>query len=222
MGFWNSNKDIEKKTKEQAQQIDRAAANQKAPSVLAGSDPVKPGSVVSSALESKDGERAASCKSPCMNVRTEEGLIERYGVIRSALGKGTVIQGKLSFDTPVRIDGSLTGDVYSSQVLIVGETGNIEADIEVDALIVMGKVRGKIKARKRVELWSGGLLEGEITTPALVIEENSKFNAQCCMQSATSSLNSEKLAPRERPVDNKAPSAKSPGTTEAPKEVRLH
>lgn len=108
--------------------------------------------------------------------RPEEVLTERFGKARSALGEGTIIQGKLSFDTPVRIDGKLSGEIFSSKVLIVGPAGLIDAKIEVAALIVLGSVKGDITATERVEIWTGATVEGKVRTSNLVIQEGSHFS----------------------------------------------
>ncbi|MBX7138479.1 MAG: polymer-forming cytoskeletal protein [Oligoflexia bacterium] len=109
-------------------------------------------------------------------------LQARFGKARSALGAGTVIQGKLSFDTPVRIDGKLSGEVFSSDALIVGEKGQMEAQIEVSALVVQGIVKGRITARERVVLMKGGRIEGNVFTPLFQIEEGATFNGRCSMK----------------------------------------
>jgi cytoskeletal protein CcmA (bactofilin family) len=109
-------------------------------------------------------------------LKPEDVLTERFGKARSALGEGTVIQGKLSFDTPVRIDGKLSGEIFSSKVLIVGPSGHIDATIEAACLVILGSVKGTITASERVELWAGASLEGVVTTPLLVIQEGSAFS----------------------------------------------
>jgi cytoskeletal protein CcmA (bactofilin family) len=114
---------------------------------------------------------------------------ERYSKLRSALGAGTVIQGKLSFDTPVRIDGKLSGEVFSSKALIVGETGSIDADVSVASLVVMGHVSGNIKATESIELMKGGSLEGDIESPSLLMEEGARFNGNCSMGGSKKSYN---------------------------------
>lgn len=105
------------------------------------------------------------------------------GKVRSALSAGTVIQGKLSFDTPVRIDGKLSGEVFSSKVLIIGETAQIQATLEAASLIIMGKVTGDIKATEKIQVCKGAVLEGAISAPAVVIESGAVFNGKCEMTS---------------------------------------
>jgi len=114
----------------------------------------------------------------------EERLLERFGKTRSALGPGTVIQGKLTFDTTIRIDGKLSGDVFSSKAIIVGKSGTIDAQIEVAVLVVIGRVKGEIRASERVEIIGGGYVEGTVETPKLVIEPGAVLNGACRMSAA--------------------------------------
>lgn len=113
----------------------------------------------------------------------EKVIEDRYGSkIRAALGAGTVIQGKLSFDTAVRIDGKLKGEIFSSKALIVGPTGNVDAQVETASLIILGDVKGNIKVTEKIEIFAGGKLEGTISTPSLVIHDGAKFNGACSMK----------------------------------------
>ncbi len=115
-----------------------------------------------------------------LSLSAEEDLKRRFGGnIRSALGPGTVIEGTFRFDSPVRIDGSLKGQVSSSSVLIVGEDACVEADIEVGSLIVLGTVDGTIEANELIELRGEGNLEGSIFTKRLVIGDGATFNGSC-------------------------------------------
>lgn len=91
--------------------------------------------------------------------------------VRSALSEGTSIKGRVSFDSPVRIDGRLQGELYSTRTVFVGEKGTIEASIEVESLVVQGAVRGPVRATARVEVLKGGRVEGEIYAPTLLVEE---------------------------------------------------
>lgn len=114
----------------------------------------------------------------------EEDLQRRFGArVKEAIGAGTVIEGKLSFDAPVRIDGTLTGEVTSTSTLIVGEQGVINASIDVGSLIILGQVNGDVESKDLVEIKAGGRLEADIRTKRLVIEDGGVFNG-CCNRKA--------------------------------------
>jgi cytoskeletal protein CcmA (bactofilin family) len=139
----------------------------------------------------------------------EDRLLERFGKTRSALGPGTVIQGRLTFDTTVRIDGKLSGDVFSSKAIIVGKTGSIDAQIEVGALIVIGYVKGEIRATERIEILGGGYVEGSVETPCLVVESGSTLNGECKMmlKGRSAEKRSDKNVQQEKDVSQESEKA---------------
>jgi len=111
---------------------------------------------------------------------TEEDLKNRFGMnLKSALGEGTVIEGTFSFETPVKVNGCLTGEIKSPSALIVGEQAQVNAKIKVGTLIVLGSVEGEIEVSDLVEIRSTGSLSGEVTTKRIALEEGGVFNGAC-------------------------------------------
>lgn len=123
-------------------------------------------------------EDAPASVKPVQQVTAADILERRFGTIRSALGSGTNIQGKLNFDVPVRIDGELGGEIYSSQPVIVGPSAKIHASIEAATLIILGTVEGDVIATDRVEIFKGGSLNGSVQSPVFVLEEDGLFNGK--------------------------------------------
>lgn len=115
-------------------------------------------------------------------VSLDKPLVKGMENVRSVLSEGTVINGRLTFDTPVKIDGKLTGEVFSSDTLVVGKTGKIDAKIEVQTLIVQGHVSGEVRARDTIEVVEGGVLTADITTKKLIIRD-AVFSGGCKMSS---------------------------------------
>jgi len=97
------------------------------------------------------------------------------------VGKGMLIEGKLSFDSTVRIDGGFKGEICARGTLVVGEGGLVEAEVKVDTIIVTGEVHGLIVATKRVELQAPGKIIGEVRTPNLIIGEGGILEGNCTM-----------------------------------------
>ena len=102
--------------------------------------------------------------------------------IKAFLGQGSRFEGKLNFEELVRLDGSFTGEITSSDTLVVGETANIEGQISVGALILSGKFIGGIKATTMVELRAPAQVDGTIETPCLKIDEKVIFNGEIKMR----------------------------------------
>lgn len=115
--------------------------------------------------------------------RDKERVGADFGEIRAFLGEGTQFKGVLSFAGAVRVDGQVEGEIVGEEVLIIGEPGQVKAEIEVGTLVVSGQVQGNITARQRVELLRPSRVTGTIRTPCLVVAEGALFNGNCEMAS---------------------------------------
>lgn len=120
--------------------------------------------------------------------------------IKAFLGPGSRFEGKLNFDELVRLDGSFTGEIISTDTLIVGDTGVIEGQISVGALILSGKFVGGIKATTMVELRAPAQVEGSIETPCLKIEEKVIFNGDIKMHNSPAALNQKSEIEKKKEV----------------------
>jgi cytoskeletal protein CcmA (bactofilin family) len=104
-----------------------------------------------------------------------------FSEVHAFLGEGTRLKGDLSFRGAVRVDGHLEGEIVRGEVLVVGEHGQVSAQIDVASLQVRGQVQGNITARQRVELLGPGRVTGTIRTPCLLIGKGAVLNGKCEM-----------------------------------------
>lgn len=125
------------------------------------------------------------------------------GDLNGFLDAGSFITGTLQFEDTFRLDGHLKGTVVSSGDLVVGSRGEIEADIEVGRIFVSGTVRGKVVAKRRVEVAAGGKFLADLETPSLVVEDGAILQGQCNMgereQAATEKPRAENVTPLKVP-----------------------
>ena len=103
--------------------------------------------------------------------------------ISGFLAEGTEIHGEVRFHDVLRVDGKITGKVISEKELVVGESGEVEADVEVGVLSVSGKVTGTIHVREKLEIHPTGRVLGDVTLekPNLVIHEGGIFEGNIDM-----------------------------------------
>jgi cytoskeletal protein CcmA (bactofilin family) len=88
-------------------------------------------------------------------------------------------RGEISFDGTLRVDGYAAGFFRSlTGTLIIGETGEVEADISVATAIIDGCVNGNIRATERVVLDSHAKVFGNVESPALSIQPGAIFEGQ--------------------------------------------
>jgi cytoskeletal protein CcmA (bactofilin family) len=100
----------------------------------------------------------------------------------SILDQGCELEGRFNSIGTLILNGKFRGELLSSDTLLVGETGQLEADTQVGIAIVSGKITGNITARERVELRRTARVFGDIITPVLVLEEGVVFDGRCKMK----------------------------------------
>src|SRR5712691_1630119 len=101
--------------------------------------------------------------------------------LNALLGKGSQFEGKLLFEGSVRIDGKFSGEIVSTDTLIIGEGAEVKANLQVGTLTCLGDYQGDAKASKSVELKAPAKVRGNITTASIVIERGVFFDGTCKM-----------------------------------------
>lgn len=136
------------------------------------------------------------------------------GEITTLLGRGSEFEGKLTFEGTVRIDGKLSGEIFSEDVLVVGEGAQVNAEIDVGVIIVEGNVTGNIRAKRAVELHAPARVKGNIETPSLYIDKGVIFEGFSKMEGLSGggsiSANVPKTLQGLAEAAAKAPAAGSP------------
>jgi cytoskeletal protein CcmA (bactofilin family) len=117
--------------------------------------------------------------------RDEEPVMQRGGgELNALLGRGSAFEGKLTFEGQVRIDGRFVGQVLTRDTLVVGEGGQVQADINAGTVIISGHVEGTIVATQLVQLGATARVKGNVETPMLVVDKGAQFNGALKMETA--------------------------------------
>lgn len=105
------------------------------------------------------------------------------------IGRGIEVKGDISFADRLQVDGKSTGKLTSdSGTLIIGESGQLEAQVDVGVCVVHGEVRGNIIARSKLEIRRTGRVHGDVLTPVLLVEEGAAFNGAIRMSQESGRL----------------------------------
>ncbi len=102
------------------------------------------------------------------------------------ISSGVLIEGKLSSKGNVRLDGTVKGDVNVNGNVTIGESGDINGEINADIITVGGKVVGKLNAKEKVVLEGKAVLKGDLVAKILVIEAGAKFDGNSKMDEGSS------------------------------------
>jgi cytoskeletal protein CcmA (bactofilin family) len=97
------------------------------------------------------------------------------------IGDVSNFTGEVRFKSMLRIDGNFSGHVSSPDgTLIVSDGAQItQAVINVAVAKINGTVQGDIRASKELTLGRTAHVTGEVSAPALIVEEGALFNGSC-------------------------------------------
>lgn len=113
----------------------------------------------------------------------------KEGRLSGFVGSGTVLTGETSFQAMLRVDGHLTGSITSKDgTLIIGSTGQVDANIKVAAAVINGAVNGDIIATERLELGRTARVAGNVQTPRLMVEDGAILEGSCSMLKAQENM----------------------------------
>jgi len=86
------------------------------------------------------------------------------------IGQGVVIEGRIISSQDLRIDGRVEGTIeVGDHLLIVGTGAVIKANLVARSLLISGTVIGNVTATERLDLQATGSVEGDISSPRLVM-----------------------------------------------------
>ena len=124
------------------------------------------------------------------------------GILTAFIDQGSEFSGKLSFKDTVRIDGRFRGEITSENTLIVGESGEIEANIRSNTIAISGTVQGDVTAGVKLVLHKTARLDGNIETPSIVVEEGASLNGSITMTGSKGGGASLKAVSRDKSAKN--------------------
>jgi len=110
--------------------------------------------------------------------------------IDSLIGERSNFEGTLKTEGPVRLLGSIQGEIESKSTIYVEEKAHVTARLTGAHVTVAGQVDGQIFCEGRVEIRPTGRVTGEINAGALIVQEGAYFEGNSRMASGGSATHS--------------------------------
>ena len=111
---------------------------------------------------------------------------------KNVLNSDVELKGTLKFAGELTFDGKLDGDINSDGTLSLGDNAVVKGNINVNTVVMRGKVNGNVTAKEKIDIKSKTELFGDIRAPKLVIEEGVTFVGK-------TEVNPNKVAPSTAP-----------------------
>jgi len=95
---------------------------------------------------------------------------------RATIGRSITINGQVSGDEDLLIQGRVDGSVNLKQhAVTVGAEGEVKADITARVITVEGRVEGNLSAAEQAILRGSARVEGNISAPRVILEDGARF-----------------------------------------------
>ena len=131
-------------------------------------------------------------------------LSRRSGPVSPPAGSGyslfdsqlTVI-GDIETAGSLRVDGRLDGSIRRADTVVLGVGASMNGDVHAREVVIGGAITGNVVATDRVELQPTAIVNGNITTQVVLIQEGGVVNGRVDMQpsslAAVASSSAERL-----------------------------
>ena len=107
--------------------------------------------------------------------------LEQISNASNHLGKGTVITGNIESYGNIRIEGQITGDLITKSKVVLGASAKVIGKVLAQNAEVSGEIKGTIEISDVLVLKSTAIINGDIITNKLVVENGAQFNGTCKM-----------------------------------------
>jgi cytoskeletal protein CcmA (bactofilin family) len=94
---------------------------------------------------------------------------------QNIIGKGTLIEGNVTADGDLRLEGTVRGDVTTKNTLVVAQGSVIEGNPSAQHAEIAGEVHGTVQATGLLTIKSTGTIDGDVITTNLNVEAGSTF-----------------------------------------------
>jgi cytoskeletal protein CcmA (bactofilin family) len=113
------------------------------------------------------------------------------------ISHGVKVEGKVSSNGSIRLDGTIQGDIDCQGNVTIGESGEVFGKVNGQSISIGGKVEGIINAKEKLMLEAKANLKGDVFTKILVIEAGARFDGKSNMgeSRATTSVSPETSKP---------------------------
>jgi len=107
--------------------------------------------------------------------------LEEISNASNHLGKGTVINGNIESYGNIRIEGKINGDLTTKAKAVLSDSAKVIGNILAQNAEISGEITGIIEVSEVLVLKSTAIINGDIITNKLVVENGAQFNGSCKM-----------------------------------------
>lgn len=97
------------------------------------------------------------------------------------LAQGTHINGDITSDGDLRVDGQVQGSIQARGKVIIGQSGRLEGVLNCQNADIEGIAKAEITVKELLTLKENSSVDGNLTIGKLAIEPGAQFTGSCKM-----------------------------------------
>ena len=95
------------------------------------------------------------------------------------IGPSIHIKGEVTAQEPLTVAGHVDGTIQvSGHTVTVAAEGRINATIDADAIVVAGRVKGRLQAGSRIVIRDTAAVDGDLSAPRIGIAEGATVHGK--------------------------------------------
>jgi len=100
----------------------------------------------------------------------------------NSLVKGTNVEGNITAENDIRVDGIIKGTLTCQGKVIIGVTGYINGEVKCQNAVVEGKFHGKLDVSELLSVKETAEVIGDVKADKLMVMPGAVFNVTCNMR----------------------------------------
>ncbi len=94
------------------------------------------------------------------------------------VASGSKLTGEISGSPDLVVDGEIEGRIHLDNGVVVNQGGLVHGEIQARTVRIGGRVIGNVVGREMIEISSEGSVEGDVTSPRVVIADGAFFKGK--------------------------------------------
>ena len=129
--------------------------------------------------------------------REISGKEEESRTLLTIVGNKARIEGKLDVSQSIEIGCEIVGEVIVDGQMVIQKEGVVSADVTTIDARIIGKFEGNMKGTGKVEITETGVVDGNIKTDSLIINEGGIFSGKVTRITQGEEKGKKKFKPKE-------------------------
>jgi cytoskeletal protein CcmA (bactofilin family) len=123
---------------------------------------------------------------------------EEPRTLLTIIGNKARVEGKLDVSQSIEIGCEVVGELIVDGQMVIQKEGVVSADVTTIDAKIIGKFEGNLKGTGKIEITDTGIVDGNIKTDSLIINEGGIFSGKVTRITQSEEKDKKKLKSKEK------------------------